>query len=63
MFKIHHSLNYFQIQVTNAWTRIGEMLTSRGLFSAQPVDGVSCPSESILVPGEIYVSVNILGWL
>jgi hypothetical protein len=29
-------------QVTNAWTKIGEMLTSRSKFSALPVDGVSC---------------------
>ncbi len=29
-------------QVTNAWTKIGEMLISRGYFSALPVEGVSC---------------------
>jgi hypothetical protein len=29
-------------QVTNAWTKIGEMLTSRSMFSALPVEGVSC---------------------
>jgi hypothetical protein len=30
-------------QVNNAWTKIGEMLTSRGYFSALPVEGISCP--------------------
>jgi len=30
-------------QVTNAWTKIGEMLEGRGYFSALPAVGLSCP--------------------
>jgi hypothetical protein len=30
-------------QVTNTWTKLGEMLQARGYFSALPVEGVSCP--------------------
>jgi hypothetical protein len=30
-------------QVTNSWTKLGEMLQARGYFSALPVEGVSCP--------------------
>ena len=29
-------------QLTNAWTKIGELLFGRGLSSAQPVQGLSC---------------------
>ncbi len=30
-------------QVTNTWTKIGEMPTERRMFSALPVKGVVCP--------------------
>jgi hypothetical protein len=30
-------------QVSNAWTKLGEMLTDRTSFSALPVAGLSCP--------------------
>ncbi len=30
-------------EVTNTWTKLGEMLNGRASFSALPVDGFTCP--------------------
>ncbi len=33
-------------QVTNLWTKIGEMMTEKSSFSALAVDGIICPSPN-----------------
>jgi hypothetical protein len=33
-------------QVTNLWTKIGEMMTDKCCFSALAVDGIICPSPN-----------------